>query len=299
MAEALPRPDGFAEFWQEAFAEAAEAPLDFSLTASEKEAPGHAIWRLSMRGIGGEALHGWAAQPHDEDKAPGFLWIPPYGRWSMPPNEYGTRPGMASLSFNFFGEDAFHEEAYTPARGYFAQGVESPQTWVFRTMFQNAVIAAHTLASLDFADEDRIGAMGMSQGGGIAIWLGAWCPLVRAVCGDMPFLGGFGWVMDQLERWRYPLKEIHDWIGGDPVRAAQARQTIAWFDTVSQAEHCHRPTRISLGQKDPAVRPEQARAIFKALPGEKELAEFDWGHDWTPAMISGNHAWLIKNLLAP
>ena len=58
-----------------------------------------------------------AARPGRSRRAPGFVWIPPYGRESLLPNAYGTREGFVSLSFNFFGHEAFHQEKYVTARG--------------------------------------------------------------------------------------------------------------------------------------------------------------------------------------
>jgi cephalosporin-C deacetylase len=203
---------------------------------------------------------------------------------------------MASVSFNFHGEGPFHRENYTPERGYFADGVDRPETWVFRRMFQDAVLVARHMTELPGIDGRRLGAMGMSQGGGISIWMGAWVPLIRAVVADMPFLGGMPWVLSR-SAFRYPLKELTDWLQASPEHDAAGRSTIRYFDTVNQATCCQVPTRLSLGLKDPAVRPEQVRAIFDALAGEKELDELDWGHDWHPQMVEANRDWLLRHLV--
>jgi cephalosporin-C deacetylase len=72
--------------------------------------------------------------------------------------------------------------------------------------------------------------------------------------------------------------------------------TIAYFDTMHQATHCRVPTLVSLGEKDPAARPENVEAIYAALPGKKRLVRYDWGHDWHPAMIETNRAWLKEHM---
>jgi cephalosporin-C deacetylase len=295
----LLRPDvpaDFAEFWRSTVAEAMAAPLEITLdTTAGMETDGHRVRTFTFRGIDGRSRHGWWAQPFQDQIVPGFLWLAPYSRWSMQPDTYGTRPGMASVSFNFHGEGPFHRETYTPERGYFADGVDRPETWVFRRMFQDAVLVARHMTELPGIDGGRLGAMGMSQGGGISIWMGAWVPLIRAVVADMPFLGGMPWVLSR-SAFRYPLKELTDWLQASPEQDAAGRSTIRYFDTVNQATECRVPTRVSLGLKDPAVRPEQVRAIFDALPGEKELDELDWGHDWHPQMVESNRAWLLRHL---
>ena len=159
-------PDGFHNFWEDTVREADLADLDFSRSSqSEVSREGFQIDLIDFKGVNGDVLHGWFAFPTDAMMSPSFVWLAPYGRSTMPPNEYGTRPGFCSMSFNYFGESAFHEEEYTVERGYFAEGIGSPETWVFRRMFQDSVIAARVLSELEETNSQRIGAMGMSLGG--------------------------------------------------------------------------------------------------------------------------------------
>ena len=221
--------------------------------------------------------------------------MPPYGQESLLPNQYGTREGFATISFNFHGHEAFHQEKYITSRGYFSEGAGSPETWIFRRMLQDAMIAAKVFQAQLEVDEDRIGAMGMSQGGGISIWLGAWCPIIKAVCADMPFLGA---ISESLTGsvYRYPLKELTDFMETVPLGTERVLNTLSYFDTMNQATQCKKPTHVSLGLKDPACRPDTVRAIFDALPGPKMLRTYDWGHDWHPDMVENNRQWLLENL---
>lgn len=285
-------PPGFEAFWRENTDEAMLAPLDFSVSDQINFLPiDHVVKVLEFRGISGETLHGWIAWPKAGGFSPGFLWLAPYSRWSMLPNEYGTRSGMVSLSFNFHGESAFHREEYTPARGYMAEGIESRETWIFRKMYQNSVIAGRILGSLERVDSNRIVTAGMSQGGGLAIWMGAWVDYVKAVVADEPFLAGVPWILD-AKHFRYPLKEMTDLAFSSPEMQEKVRETLSYFDTVNQAAFCEVPTRVTLGLKDPSVRPSQVKAVYETLPGHKDIEEIDWGHDWHPRMIAGAEEFL-------
>jgi hypothetical protein len=53
---------------------------------------------------------------------------------------------------------------------------------------------------------------------------------------------------------------------------------------------------VSLWEKDPSVRPPNAVAVYDALPGEKKLIRYDWGHDWIEDMVSNNADWLERHL---
>jgi len=289
-------PEDFDAFWVETVDEARAAPLDFHRSLRNAvEFPGFAVEEVSFRSIAGSTLHGWFAFPVGARRAPAFLWMPPYGRESALPGAFGTRAGYASLSLNFFGLGAFHQEEYVPARGYLAQGAEDPHTFVFRRMFQDALLATRALQAQIEVDESRMGAMGLSQGGGMAIWLGAWCSMVRAVVADMPFLGAMGAALTRNAH-RYPLKELVDYSESIPLGTERVLNTLSYYDTMNQATRCRVPTRVTLGEKDPSARAENVEAIYRALAGEKELERLDWGHDWHPKMVAGGRAWLDRHL---
>lgn len=289
-------PEDFVSFWGDTVGEATVAPLDYHRSLSNDfPFEGFVVERIDFRSIAGDQLHGWISYPSGARRLPAFVWIPPYGRESLLPNDYGTRDGFTSLSFNFFGHQAFHQERYTTSRGYFSEGAAAPETWVFRSMFQNAVIATRVLQAQPEADEDRIAAMGMSQGAGISIWLGAWCPIVKAVCADMPFLSAIRQTL-RKHVYRYPLKELTDYMEQLPLGEERVFNTVSYFDTMNMATGCQVPTQVSMGLKDPACRPESVQAVFDALPGEKRLQVYDWGHDWHPEMVRTNREWLLQHL---
>jgi len=289
-------PEEFDSFWAAAVEEAHHARLDFHRNLrNESERPGFRVETFSFRGIDGATRHGWFAFPEGAHRAPGFVWVPPYGRESVLPNEYGTRVGFASLSINFHGHEAFHQEKYVPARGYFGEGADDPATWIYRRMFQDAYLAVRILQAQIEVDEERIGAMGMSQGGGMSIWLGAFCPIVKAVCADMVFLSAIQHSLTK-QVYRYPLKELTDFMETIPVGRERVLNTVSYFDTMHVATRCLAPTQVSLGLRDPAAKPDNVRACYDALAGPKRLITYDWGHDWHPDMIENNRRWLTDHL---
>lgn len=289
-------PEDFDEFWLETVAEADAVPLEFHRSSrNDFDLPGFTVETIDFRGMGGRALHGWLAFPEGARRLPAFAWLPPYGRESLLPDQYGTREGFVSLSFNFHGYGAFHQEKYQPARGYFAEGIGSPNTWVFRRMLQDATIGVRVLRAQVEVDEDRLAAMGLSQGGGLAIWLAAWSGLVRTAVADLPFLAAMRFALDRNAH-RYPLKEVVDFMETEPLGPQKVWHTLAYFDTMNQATRCAKPALISLGERDPACRPEAVEAVYEALPGIKRLVRYPGGHDWDPDMVATNRVWLLEVL---
>ncbi len=53
---------------------------------------------------------------------------------------------------------------------------------------------------------------------------------------------------------------------------------------------------MSLGERDPASRPERVEALFEGLPGPKRLVRYPVGHEWTPDMVPNNRQWMLEHL---
>lgn len=291
-------PEDYDSFWAEATEEAMAAPLSIDRAfVSDFDREGFRVHSFRFRGVDGATRHGWTARPMGYEGAdlPGFLWVPPYGRESRLPDAYGTRPGLVSMSLSFHGEGAYHQEKYTVARGYFAEGAEDPYVWIFRRMYMDAVVVGRLLGETTGVDGARLGVMGMSQGAGIALWLGAFSGLFRAVCADMPFFGDPPSLLDAPVL-RYPQKELKDFADLVPLGRERLLASAAYFDTAHAASRCRIPTLVSLGQKDPACRPDTVRRVYESLPGEKRLIEYAGGHDWDPGMVQANLVWLLTHL---
>lgn len=291
-------PDDLAEFWSATVAEAFAAPLEFERSfMPDYPSETHAVRSFRYRGIDGSDRFGWIARPLGvgDEPLPAFLWVPPYGRESKLPDAYGTRPGMVSMSVNLHGEGAYHQEKYRPERGYFAQGAESEETWIFRRFVGDLVVAIRILSELHGVDADRIGCAGMSQGGGLSTVMGAFCPLVRSVCADMPFFGDIPGILDATIL-RYPQRELKDFVDSMPLGRERFLAVAAYLDMGFVAAHCRVPTLVSLGEKDPACRPHSVRRIYDALPGEKTLITYPGGHDWDPGMIAANADWFARTM---
>ena len=286
-------PPDFDAFWAEASDEASQVSVDFDRRATSLQPlQTHRVELIDFLGAAGR-LHGWIAVPNDVTQAPGFLWIPAYGRESHLPDEYSTRDGFVSLSFNFHGHAAFHKEEYKPERGYFSEGVGDPRTWIFRRMAMDCLIAMRVLAEQPEVDPERLASAGLSQGGGMAIWAGVHSPLVTRVVADLPFLSDMGNTLGK-DVYRYPLKELTDYADSSGLGMEPVMRTISYFDTAHQATRLTKPVLVSLGEKDPAVKPASVRAVYAALAFEdKRLIEYPTGHDWHPGMIEANRSFLL------
>jgi cephalosporin-C deacetylase len=97
--------------------------------------------------------------------------------------------------------------------------------------------------------------------------------------------------------YRYPLKELTDYASSSGIGMDAVLRTISYFDTKHQATRLTKPVLVSLGEKDPAVKPSSVRSVYEALASEdKRLIEYPTGHDWNPGMIEANREFLASEL---
>jgi cephalosporin-C deacetylase len=287
-------PEDFDAFWRRAAQEAGRVAVEFERRPTTfQPISTHRIELVDFAGAGG-ILHGWIALPESGGPSPGFLWIAAYGRESHVPDPYSVLEGVLSLSFNFHGHAAFHREEYKPERGYFSEGVADPETWIFRRMAIDCMIAMRLLAEQPEVDRDRLASAGLSQGGGMAIWTGVHSALVKRVVADLPFLSDMGNTLGK-DVYRYPLKELTDYAASSGIGMEAVVRTISYFDTKHQATRLSKPVLVSLGAKDPAVKPACVRTVYEALASrDKRLLEYPTGHDWNPDMIPANREFLNR-----
>ena len=75
--------------------------------------------------------------------------------------------------------------------GFLARGIGSRETYYFRRVFADAERAVEAARSLELVDSARVGVVGISQGGGIALAVSGLVPDLVAVVARVPFLCDF------------------------------------------------------------------------------------------------------------
>ncbi|BCW96371.1 MAG: acetylxylan esterase [Fimbriimonadales bacterium] len=282
-----PRPPAdFESFWRAAAQEASDAPLRFERV----HLPGddwhtHTVYRLRWAGLDGRGREGWYAVPRDAaPPVPAVLYLPGYGVSTVPINENTAFEGMATLSINLHGYAVEPNVPYSPELGYFTRGVESPQSYIYRRLAQESLLAMRVLAAQAEVDSRALVAAGLSQGGGLAVMLGAWCPLTRVVVAELPALSYWEYLLDR-PAWRYPLREFVDYMETTGVSREALLRTLQYYDAVNHAPYVRAPAQLSLALKDPGIRAPVVVSLYDALPQPKRLLIYeDHGHDWHPEM---------------
>ena len=300
------RPANFAEFWRETLAELAHIPTEWERIPNAQPAPpGYHVDWLRFSSWGDTLAYGWLAAPDTKDTPhlPGYVWLPGYSLGSPPPGPESLYPGVVTLGLNLHGNppDTPYQHPHVQNADYITQGVDAPETYIFRAMLCHALMGLRVLAEQPEVDKRRLFVGGMSQGGGLALVVAALDKNVQLCLADMPWLCDLDRALalapDHPQRGsrRPPDSRVYirDYARAHPDRAAQVYETYRYFDPLSHAPDIQCPTQLSAGGRDPSCRPPTIYSVYNQLTCPKDILYLPrTGHDIVPAQHEFHAKWV-------
>ncbi len=287
MRPEVPHPADFHEFWQRLVVEASANPPVFYMHRDDRlSRRGLEVWVVQYDGFGGKTIHGWFAAPASARRLPALLYLPGYGARPVEPPIALAARGWVVLALDVRGNRVDRVRP-PPFEDYCTEGIESPDTYVYREIVGHALRAMDFLASRQEADPNRIAVVGLSEGGGIGLMLAALSPRVAAVAADAPMLVDFPL---SLRAASWPYTELSRYLQQHPESRASLLQTLSYFDVANFAPDIHCPVLLSTGFLDRVSLPGAVFGLYNVLPGPKEIRSFPQaGHEG-----GGEDLWAYK-----
>lgn len=305
------RPADFDGFWQSVRAALAAVPLEWErLPGAGGATPTHTVDWVRFSSLEEFLMYGWLAVPKNAPNnrsLRGYLWLPGYSVGNPPPGPEALYPDTVTLGLNLHGHtpDTPYTHPSLANADYITQGIESPQTYIYRRIVAHCLRALDVLAAQPEVSADRLIVGGMSQGGGLALVTAALAPQVKLCLADMPWLGALDLALSLLDRdkykrmgaARYPDGRglIADYAEARPAATEQIYETYRYFDPLTHAPDIQCPTQVSAGGRDPSCKPPTIYAVYNALTCEKEMLYLpDTGHEIVPAMHTAHQSWVQR-----
>lgn len=274
-------PDDFDDFWSSTLAESRSAGGDVVLVPVETGLSTVEVFDVTFPGYGGQGIRGWLRVPANaEGPLPAVVQYVGYGggRGRAWENLFWASAGFAHLQMDTRGQGATWSAGATgdpdgstgpQIPGVMTRGIESREGYYYRRLITDAVRAVDAARTLPQVDADRIGVVGGSQGGGLALAAAALADGVRAAAFITPFLCDFPRAIRITDA--HPYKEIAQYLAVNRDRLTEAMQTLRYVDGVNFARRSSVPAWFSAAMMDPITPPSTIAGAHHEYLGDSSL----------------------------
>lgn len=283
----LRAPDDFDAFWADTLAQAQTFPLDARFTPAWRRTI--EVHDVTFAGFGGHPVKAWLALPAaTTEPLPCVVEFPGYGGGRGLAHEVllHAAAGHAHLFLDVRGQGSGWRHGDTPDPagtgpqhpGFMTRGVLDRDGYYFRRVITDAVRAVAAARAHPLVDASRVAVTGESQGGGLALAVGALVPDLAAVAPDVPFLCDHRRGAELATAG--PYREITAYLAVHRDHERQVFETLSYHDGVLFAERCTAPALFSVAHMDASCPPSTVYAAYHRYAGPKRIEVYPFnGHE--------------------
>jgi cephalosporin-C deacetylase len=259
-------------------------PIDVGLRTVE-------TFDVTFSGYKGQPIKGWLIIPAQRSgPLPAVVEYIGYGGGRGFPTDWlvWASAGYAHLVMDTRGQGSNWSPGDTPdlevdggspqSPGFMTRGITSKETYYYRRVFTDAVLAVDTAKSLPEVDATRVAVGGGSQGGGITLAVTGLRNDLAAAIPDVPFLCHYRRATEITDS--DPYKEIGRYLAIHRDQVEEVFTTLSYFDGVNFATRAQAPALFSTALMDMTCPPSTVFAAYNHYAGEKEIRVWPYnGHE--------------------
>jgi len=288
-----PCPKDFDSYWDTALAEMKETDPELKLLPSDFQVSFAECFDLYFTGVRNARIHAKYLRPKDsQQNHPAILKFHGYGRnagdWSNMLS-YAAN-GYSVVALDCRGQGGCSEDVGgvygNTHRGHIIRGLGgASENLLYRHMFLDTAQLAGIVMSMPEVDRNRIGAIGVSQGGGLAIACAALEPGIKKVAPQLAFLSDYRRVWDMcLGDQAY--EELYTYFRlFDPLheREDDIFTQLGYIDVQHLAQRIRGEVLMATALRDPACLPSTQFAAYNKIKSSKHIVLYpDFGHEELP-----------------
>lgn len=302
-----PRPSDFDFFWDQGLMEMNALESDLELIPANFQAPGVACFDLFFNGVGGARVHAKLLQPENaKNPHPAILVFHGYTGDS---GDWYDKIGYAAAGFTVAAMDCRGQAGLSEDRsavigntlnGHIIRGLDDalkgrPEKLLFRQVFLDTAQLAKIVMGFPEVDENRVSAMGGSQGGALTIACAALEPRIKRIAPYYPFLSDYQrvWEIDQAKD---AYKELHEYFRhADPMHVQEGAifEALGYIDVQFLANRIRADVLWGIGLMDTVCPPSTQFAVYNKIVSSKKMIIFpDFAHEVLPTFQDQAFAFL-------
>ena len=288
-----PRPDDFDAYWDTGLADLDALDPKVELEPAEFQAPFAECFHLWFQGTGGARVHAKLLRPRNVTTPhPAVVQFHGYsgrsGDWTDMLGYVGLGYTVAALDCRGQGglsEDIGGVTGWT-LRGHIVRGLgDDTDKLYYRHVYLDTALLARIVMDMDDVDENRVGAMGGSQGGGLTLACAALEPRIKLAAPTYPFLTDYQRVWE-LDLAKDAYAELSEWFRKfDPLheREAEVFSTLGYIDVQHLAPRIRAEVLMGVGLGDTVCPPSTQYAAYNKITSTKQTLLYpDYKHEGLP-----------------
>lgn len=290
-----PCPPDMDEYWDRAIAEMKATDPGVELIPSRFQVPFAECFDLYFTGVRGARIHAKYIRPkNSETKHPAVLQFHGYtgssGDWNDKLNYAAMGYSVAALDCRGQGgksEDTGGVKGNT-FRGHIIRGLdEGADHLLFRHIFLDTAQLAKIVMEMPEVDENRVGAMGGSQGGALTLACASLEPRIKRLAPVYPFLCDYRrvWEMDLAKDAYEELREYFRHFDPLHEREDEIFMRLGYIDLQNLVKRIRGEVFMNVGLMDTICPPSTQFAVYNKITSVKTMNIYpDYGHEYLPMM---------------
>ncbi len=285
-----PRPDDFDRYWDRALQDMNTLSMDVALEDADFQASFAACHHLTFTGMGGARIHAKLVKPRKIDPpAPAVLCFHGYGISSGDWFSYlpFAAQGLVVAALDCRGQGGLSEDVggvsgWTQT-GHIVRGLSGdPEDLLYRSIFLDTAQLAKIVMATEEVDARRVGVLGGSQGGGLALACAGLVPEVKRAAVCYPFLTDYKRVWD-IDQDVDAYEELRTWFRRfDPrhEREDEVFTRLGYIDVQNLAPRIQAEVLMAVGLRDTICPPSTQFAAYNKITAPKRVLLYpDYGHE--------------------
>lgn len=286
-----PRPADFDEYWDKALEEMHSVDPQVELIPTKDiDVPFAECYHMYFTGVKGARVHAKLVKPKNiQGKCPAVLMFHGYscnsGDWSDKFNYVAAGFIVAALDVRGQGglsEDVGGVKGNT-LHGHIIRGLDGDkEDLMYRHIFLDTAQLAKIVMEMPDVDENRVGAFGYSQGGGLTLACAALEPRIKRLAPVYPFLCDYKrvWEMDLAKDAYDELKSYFRWFDPLHKREDEIFERLGYIDVQHLASRIKGEVMMATGLMDTICPPSTQFAAFNKIQSKKQVLIYpDFAHE--------------------